>query len=148
MTGLGGALQGSLAKEKARSESLFVPPVPWRGDGGRHVGEEGTPPGTWVQRADVPKSGEGDTEKASSRMRTFEMGSLEELGGQEGTFITQRSSSAHSRGDRSQVEVCWGLCHRRGMCLTSGSQEPHTSPACSSSEGRCLPQQKARLQTN
>lgn len=42
---------------------------------------------------------------------------LEELRGQEGTFINQRSSSAHSRGDKCQVEVCWGLCHRRGVPL-------------------------------
>lgn len=49
-------------KGSVRSESLLVSPVPWHGDGGRRDGEEGSPPETRVQGANLPKSDEGDEE--------------------------------------------------------------------------------------
>lgn len=67
LAGLGAALQGCW--DSVRSESLLVCPLPWQGDGGRHDGEEGSPPGMLVQGPNLPKSDEGDKEKESSRMR-------------------------------------------------------------------------------
>lgn len=81
-------------KGSARSESLLVPAMPWQEDGGRHDGEEGSPSGTLLQGSNHPKSDEWDKEKKSGRRRTYVMGSLEELRGQEGTFINHRSSYA------------------------------------------------------
>lgn len=118
LTGLGGALRGCLAKAKAQSEvnlswSLLCP-----GMGMVGCAMEGRVlPLRHGCREQISQKVMRETKKTSGRTRTSAMGSLEELGGQEGTFIDQRSSSVHSRGGTHQAEVCWGLCRGRGACL-------------------------------
>lgn len=75
------------------------------------------------------------------------MGSLEEFRGQEGTFIKQRSSSAHSRGDLCQAEVCWGLCHRGGEPLAPCDTLTHI-PSLLLLQRQVSPTVKRTLQTN
>lgn len=70
------------------------------------MGTKLLPAEAWVQGANLPRrSDEGDKGSESSGMRTNTMHSPEELGRQEGTFINQKRSSAHSRGD---VLACEG----------------------------------------
>lgn len=65
-------------KGSVRSES---PSCALAGDGGRHDGEQGSPPGTLVKGPNLPKRDEGDKEKESVRTYATQPGRAQGPGG-------------------------------------------------------------------